>query len=112
MPLKNSESRRQSCHFDGCRTLFVHALCDERAVRLMKDQFVDDRPFAAEFDEEALEFDNAEPSALLRHKAIGRLIVGLQHKLALRIERHTMGRRATLETADAPFAERCKGAVA
>ena len=31
MPLKNSESRRQSCHFDGCRTLFVHALCDERA---------------------------------------------------------------------------------
>jgi hypothetical protein len=41
---------------------FIHALCDERAVRLMKDHLVDDRSFAAKFDEEALQFHNAEPS--------------------------------------------------
>ena len=60
--------------------------------RLMKDHFVDDRPFAAKFDKKALQFRNAEPSALLRRKAIGWLIVGLQHKLAFGIQRHTMGR--------------------
>ena len=78
----------------------------------MKDHFVDDRSFAAKFDNEALQFRNAEPSAFLRRKAIGWLIVGLQHKAAFRIQRHTMGRRAALETADAAFAESWKGAVA
>jgi hypothetical protein len=78
----------------------------------MKDQFVDDRRFVAKFDKEALQFNKAEPSAFLRRKAIGRLIVGLPHKPAFRIQRHAMCRRATLETADAPFAESWKGAVA
>ena len=63
----------------------------------MKDHFIDDRALAAEFDDEALQFDNAEPSPLLWRKAIGRLVVGLQHKLAFRIQRHAMRRRATLE---------------
>src|SRR6266851_7632139 len=110
-PLEMLSTSCVSCA-SGCQTLYVHALCDERAIRLMKDHFVDDRPFTAKFDEEALQFRDAEPSAFLRRKAIGRLIVGLQHKLAFRIHRHTMCRRATLETADAPFAESCKGAVA
>jgi len=50
--------------------------------------FVDDRPFAAKFDEEALQFHNAGTSAFLRRQAIGWLIVGRQRKLAFRIQCH------------------------
>ena len=49
---------------------------------------------------------------MLRRQAIGWLIVRLQHKPAFGIQGHTMGRRATPETADAPFVESWKGAVA
>jgi hypothetical protein len=50
--------------------LYAHALCDERAIRLMKDHFVYDRPLAAKFDKEALQFCNAEPSAFLGGGAV------------------------------------------
>jgi hypothetical protein len=81
-------------------------------VRLMKDHFIDDRALAAKFGSETLQFDNAEPPPLQCCKAIGRLIVGLQHEVTLRIQRHSMRRRATLEAADAAFAERRVCAVA
>jgi len=38
----------------------------------MKDQFVDDRPFAAKFDEEASSSTMRNLPAFLRRKAIGR----------------------------------------
>ena len=59
------------------RPLTRLALGTERAVRLMKDHFIDGLTLAAKFDNEALQFDNAKPSAVLRGKAIGGLVVGL-----------------------------------
>jgi hypothetical protein len=32
--------------------LSLQARCDKRAVRLMKDHFIDDRAFSAKFDKE------------------------------------------------------------
>ena len=58
----------------------------------MEDQFVEAR-LAAEFDDEALQFEDTKLSAPQRRKAIGRLILGIQHKLTFRIKRHAMGRR-------------------
>lgn len=43
-----------------------HALRNKRAVRLMKDHLIDAHPLAAKFDDEALQFDDAKPSPLLR----------------------------------------------
>jgi hypothetical protein len=59
------------------RPLTRLALGTERAVGLMKDHFIDGLTLAAKFDNEALQFDNAKPAALLRGKAIGGLVVGL-----------------------------------
>jgi hypothetical protein len=59
--------------------LVLYALRDECAVRLMKDHFADDGALAAEFNKEALQFEYAEPSLVLRRKAIGRLVIRLQH---------------------------------
>jgi hypothetical protein len=73
-----------SAHYAIMR-LPLHALRDERTIGLMKDHLVDDRPFAPKFDYKALQFGNAKASALLRRKAIGRLIVGLKDKLAERV---------------------------
>ena len=78
----------------------------------MKDHFIDGRPLAAKFDDEALQLDDAKPSSLLGREAIGRLVVGLQHKAAFAIQRDTMRYRAALEVADASRAERGVGAVA
>src|SRR4051794_23745193 len=78
----------------------------------MKDHFIDDRAVAAKFDDEPLQLDDAEPSTLLRRKAIGRLVIGLQHELAFRIERHAMCGRATSVAADTPRAEGRVGTVA
>src|SRR5262245_5896618 len=71
----------------------------------MKHQLIDDRSLTAKLDGKAFQLDNAELSTLLRRKAIGRLVVGLQYKLAFCIQRHAMGRRAALEIADAARAE-------
>jgi hypothetical protein len=60
----------------------------------MKYHPIDDRRVAAEFDDEALQFDDTKLSALQRCKAMARLIVGLQHKLTFRIIR-TAFRRPT-----------------
>jgi hypothetical protein len=65
----------------------------------MKDHFIDDIAFTAKFDDESLQLDDAKSSTVLRCKTLGRLVVGLQHKLPC-IQRHAMGRRAALETAD------------
>jgi hypothetical protein len=92
--------------------LILDALCAECAVRLMKDHFVDNRALATEFNNEALQFEDAEPSALLRCKVIGWLVVRIQHEMAIRIQRHPMRRRAALEIADASLAEGRVGAVA
>src|SRR5438105_11720369 len=92
--------------------LLLHALRNEGAVRLMKDHFIDGRPLAAKFNDEALQLDDAEPSSLLGREAIGRLVIGLQHKAVFAIERNTMRYRAALEVADASRAERGIDAVA
>ena len=42
----------------------------------MEDQFVEAR-LAAEFDDEALQFEDTKLSAPQRRKAIGRLILGI-----------------------------------
>src|ERR1043166_2910151 len=97
--------RGETTGISNSRVLVLYALCNECAVRLMKDHFVDDGPLATEFNNEALQFDYAEPSALLRRKAIGRLVIGLQYKLPFCIQRPAMGRRAALECTDAPRAE-------
>ena len=93
LPRAGFERNRQ-CH----PSLVLYAPCDERAVRLMKDHFIDDRPFAAKLDDESLQLDDAKSSTVLRRKTVGRLVVGLQHKLPFCIQRHAMGRRAALET--------------
>src|SRR4051812_25880387 len=80
--------------------LTLYALCDECAVRLMKDDFVDDGALATEFNDEALQFEYAEPSALLRRKPICRLVIRLQHEMAFCIQHHPMHRRAALEIAN------------
>jgi hypothetical protein len=58
----------------------------------VKDDLVDAVALAAEFDEKSLQFDNAKFAALLRLEAMGRLVVGLQHKPAFAIQCHAMGR--------------------
>ena len=78
----------------------------------MKDHFIDGRALAAKFDNEALQLDDAKPSSLLGREAIGRLVVGLQHKAAFAIQRDAMRYRAALEVADASRAESRVGAVA
>ena len=78
----------------------------------MKDHFIDGRPLAAKFDDEALQLDDAKSSSLLGREAIGRLVVGLQHKPAFAIQRDAMRYRTALEVADASRAERGVGAVA
>ena len=70
----------------------------------MKDHLIDNGASTTKFDDASLQFDNAEPSTLLRCKAIGRLVIGLQNKLPLCVQRHAMGGRATLEISDAPCA--------
>jgi hypothetical protein len=47
----------------------------------MKHQFIDDLARAAKLDGEALQFDDAKSSALMRRKPVGLLAIGLQHKL-------------------------------
>ena len=59
----------------------LKALCDERAVRLMKDHFVDNVVFTAKFDRKSLQFDDPKSSAVKRCKTVGWLVVGFQHKL-------------------------------
>src|SRR5262245_45437245 len=78
----------------------------------MKHQLIDDRSLTAKLDGKAFQLDNAELSALLRRKAIGRLVVGLQHKLPFCVQRHAMGRWAAPVDSDAPRAEGRVGTVA
>src|SRR6185369_17793508 len=78
----------------------------------MEDHFIHGRSLAAKFDNEALQLDDAKPSSLLGREAIGRLVVGLQHKAAFAIQRDAMRYRAALEMADASRTERGIGTVA
>src|SRR5262245_9470927 len=83
----------------------VNPLCDESAVRLMKDQFIYDLARASRLDSEAFQLDHAKSSVVMRCKTVSRLVVGLQYKLPFCTQRHAMHRRATLENADAPRTE-------
>src|SRR5262245_43148814 len=78
----------------------------------MEDQFIDALARALKLDSEAFQLDNAKFSALLGCQTVGRLVVGLDHKLPFCIQRHAMGRWAALENADAPRAEIRVGTVA
>src|SRR6266702_6463940 len=78
----------------------------------MKDHLVDRRRLAAKFDNEAFELDDAKPSALLGREAIGRLVIRLQRKASLTIQRDAMGDRATFVVANASRTKRGVGAVA
>jgi hypothetical protein len=58
----------------------------------VKDDLADTIALAAEFDEKSLQFDVAKSAALLWLEAMGRLVVGLQHKPAFAIQCDAMGR--------------------
>src|SRR5262245_37820277 len=79
--------------------------CGKSAIRLMKDQFIDDLARASKLDSEAFQLDDAKSSVVMRCKTVSRLVVGLQYKLPFCTQRHAMRRRATPENADAPRTE-------
>ena len=68
----------------------------------MKDHFVNDGAFATEFNDDALHLDDPKSSTVMRCKTVGRLVVGLQHKLAFCIQRYAMVSSGALENTDAP----------
>src|SRR5262245_46692422 len=83
----------------------LQAPCGECAVRLMKNDFIDDDAFTAKFDDKSLQLDDPKSPSVLGCKTVGRLVVWLQHKLPFCIQRHGVGRRAGLENTGATRAE-------
>ena len=71
--LRDDFPRARRAHAPAIRppdALLLHPLRYEGPVRLMKDHFIDGRPLAAKFDNEALQLDDARPSSLLGREAV------------------------------------------
>jgi hypothetical protein len=45
--------------------LLLDAPCDECAIRLMKDHFIDDRAFTPKFDDESIQLDDPKSSTVM-----------------------------------------------
>jgi hypothetical protein len=77
----------------GSGSLLLRALRNEGAVRLMKDDFIDDHPLAAKFDDEALQLGDA--NLLPFSGTVDRLVVRLQRLRSLsRVTRCTIAPHA------------------
>src|SRR5215471_13483528 len=83
----------------------IQTPCDACAVWLVEDHVVDPGPFTSNLDDKSLQRGIPKSAALQGAKPIGRLIVGLQDKLAIRGYRDAIRCRSALEIAHAPLAE-------